>query len=451
MVKVISQEVFNETVIENKELLELNVEEAILETVQQFKAQDVDLTNIVKDPFILDDENPVVLMVKKLQSTNNENEINSCVNELQMLCERGIEYKLLCGKEQVFTVLIDKLFLDIPMQLKQNILQFFTVFLDGYPDILDKRSCNLFLNMLESNPELLKIIVRLINITCLKHEHNRQMYVENNIISCINNLISNKPSSEVLSCVLNIIPALTRDDDIRSEVSKMYMHACSLSNDLLKPLCRLLKAEEIEEDLVESLLNALSSIVVNNDHCITVDSEGCVPVVLNLIKKHSQNKKILVKCFTFLFVLAGNDDICNKLMKLDVASELSFAMNNYVNLKSITLAALKLTSRLCLRKPNHGQIFFQIDFPTYVIQAMKVFEKDGSVQVAGCWCIRNMTCRNHEFRKNFLNLGAEEIINKILSDFKQYEQDAKFALIELGCSVKLNEPWIGKEGQKLKN
>lgn len=39
MVKVISQEVFNETVIENKELLDLNVEEAILETIQQFKAQ----------------------------------------------------------------------------------------------------------------------------------------------------------------------------------------------------------------------------------------------------------------------------------------------------------------------------------------------------------------------------------------------------------------------------
>lgn len=51
------------------------------------------------------------------------------------------------------------------------------------------------------------------------------------------------------------------------------------------------------------------------------------------------------------------------------------------NIKNITLAALKLTSRLCLRKPNHGQIFFQIDFPTYVIQAMKVFEKDGSIQV----------------------------------------------------------------------
>lgn len=61
-----------------------------------------------------------------------------------------------------------------------------------------------------------------------------------------------------------------------------------------------------------------------------------------------------------------------------------------------------------------------------------------------------MTSRNHEFRKNFLNSGTEDILNKIISDFKQYEQDAKFALIELGCSVKLNEPWIGKEGQKLK-
>lgn len=93
--------------------------------------QDVDLTNVVKDPFILDEENPVAVMVKKLHSTNNESEIISYIKDLQALCEKGIEYKLLCGKEQVFGVLVDKLFLDISTDLNQNILQFFSVFLDG--------------------------------------------------------------------------------------------------------------------------------------------------------------------------------------------------------------------------------------------------------------------------------------------------------------------------------
>ena len=39
MVRVISQDVFNETVLENKEVLDLSTKAAIEETIKQFKAQ----------------------------------------------------------------------------------------------------------------------------------------------------------------------------------------------------------------------------------------------------------------------------------------------------------------------------------------------------------------------------------------------------------------------------
>lgn len=49
----------------------------------------------------------------------------------------------------------------------------------------------------------------------------------------------------------------------------------------------------------------------------------------------------------------------------------------------------------------------------------------------------------------FLKLGIEELLLFTMKQFKECNDDAKAALRDLGCSVKLIEQWTGK-GTSLK-
>lgn len=64
------------------------------------------------------------------------------------------------------------------------------------------------------------------------------------------------------------------------------------------------------------------------------------------------------------------------------------------------------------------------------------------------WAIRNMSIRCPENRSKFIELRAEEILNKAMNKFdKEVGQDIKSALRDLGCDVKFDEQWTGKGGK----
>lgn len=61
--------------------------------------------------------------------------------------------------------------------------------------------------------------------------------------------------------------------------------------------------------------------------------------------------------------------------------------------------------------------------------------------------MRNLVSRNKDLCNAFLSLGAEELLNSV---DKSCWDEAKAALRDLGCNVKLEEPFKG-EGVKLKH
>ena len=66
-------------------------------------------------------------------------------------------------------------------------------------------------------------------------------------------------------------------------------------------------------------------------------------------------------------------------------------------------------------------------------------------QKHGCRAIRNVVARTREYCEQFLQLGAEAIINSARS-LKECEDEAKGALRDLGCAVDLRCRWTGQKG-----
>lgn len=70
MAKVISQETYDEVIKENIVEFSMSVEEARLETIQQFEAQGVNLSNIIKD-FTINEETGQPVLNEAIESLKN--------------------------------------------------------------------------------------------------------------------------------------------------------------------------------------------------------------------------------------------------------------------------------------------------------------------------------------------------------------------------------------------
>lgn len=101
MAKVISQETFDDVVKENIVEFSMNVDEAKQETVEQFEAQGINLTNIIKDLSINDVTGRPVLneTIDRLKEisfeTNlNEGEIPKLLGVLTEECAKSVPHRV---------------------------------------------------------------------------------------------------------------------------------------------------------------------------------------------------------------------------------------------------------------------------------------------------------------------------------------------------------------------
>lgn len=102
MAKVISQETFDDVVKENIIEFEMSVQEAKEESVQQFEAQGINLTNIIKDLTINEETGKPVLneTIEKLETISSaggdfdSNEVNQLLEVLAKECNASVPHRV---------------------------------------------------------------------------------------------------------------------------------------------------------------------------------------------------------------------------------------------------------------------------------------------------------------------------------------------------------------------
>ncbi|CAH0715057.1 unnamed protein product, partial [Brenthis ino] len=279
MVRVITQETYDDVVKENIDEFDMSPEEAIKEAVAQFEAQGVDLSNIIKDLALSSNETHLIcISINNLKELCNSSKDKTLIlKELEIFkteCNKDIAHRVRAGKEGAYKVLIDLLDENIKTYKQENndiiikVLNSLAALMDVQPDLLDIKGVELTKSILESieNDEILIATLQWISVCCLKHEMNRQKLFAKNISDNLKVLLEKKENAKLLSETLQAIRRFTLDDDIRMEFGKAHEHARELGTNLLEQLTGLLR-ENTKPPLVSELMLTISTLLVRHELC----------------------------------------------------------------------------------------------------------------------------------------------------------------------------------------
>ncbi|XP_068624138.1 armadillo repeat-containing protein 6 homolog [Battus philenor] len=461
MVRVITQETYDEIVKENMDEFDMSPEEAIKEAIAQFEAQGVDLSNIIKDLTLkAGEEHLVSSSVKRLKELTNSMPRNYqlILEQLDILmveCNKDIAHRVRAGKDGAYTILID--LLDAKQEAYSQdenvkdeefilkILNTLISLMDSQPDLLEQRGVSLIKSNLDKiqNEAILVATLKWTNVCCVKHEMNRQMIMASNVKENFESLLKKNHNKKLLSETLQLIRRFTLDDDVRVEFGKAHVHARELGMQLLESLTKLLEKNTKPPEVSELMLT-IASLLVRHELCAMVADSGAT-VLFTILADNYDNVSVIQQACKLITALAGNDDVKRQLVRSGIVPIIVSLLTRYSNNATTSALTLKCVAALTLREPAHSKEFLENGAPEAIVEVLKVHQDVATVQKNGCWAIRNMVARCRDHNTKFKELGIEAILNRSLEKFgKDFDFDIKSALRDLECDVKLDEQWTGK-------
>ncbi|KAI5632262.1 hypothetical protein NE865_15017 [Phthorimaea operculella] len=289
MVRVVTQETYDEVVKENMEEFDMSPEEAIKEAVAQFEAQGVDLSNVIKDLALgSGDGHLVSSAVEKLKNFGTNASDDEILKQLEVLkaeCKKDIAHRIRAGKDGAYKVLVDLLEVRHKIYSEHksegdrkfllDVLCCMAELMDTQPDLLDGRGVDLIISLLEhvKDEEILIATLKWMSHCCFKHEMNKQALFNKNIAERFKNIILNNKNPKVLSECLSVIRKFTLDDDVRVEFGKAHEHSRDIGILLLEPLTEMLK-ENTKPPLVSELMLTIATLLVRHELCKMVADCG---------------------------------------------------------------------------------------------------------------------------------------------------------------------------------
>ncbi|KAH9500857.1 Armadillo repeat-containing protein 6 [Bulinus truncatus] len=463
MAKQVTQKTFDDVVLENISEFEMEAEEAVQDAVKQFESQGVILSNIVIDPSLYSNgkggeaqEHPVVSAVKKLSASLNENnhcEIVSSLVAIQAECDTDLARSCLAGSNGAYSALLQALTLykDVPDKLA-IVLSSFCSLVNGQPDLIDPEGKDLLIFLLKhykDNTQILERSIRAIRLNCVKHEGNRQDFIERDLITLLTEFLSlHKSSGALIKEIAIILRTLTLDDDVRVPFGKGHENAKTIvtEGEALKAILQLCEEHISNPSVLAELFLALGCLAVRDEFCHEVLVRGGVRFIINAFQSAISDKTIVRQALTVLKVLAGNDEVKHEIAKLGGVELAVKAMITHPKSASIAEAVCKVLTAITLRNTENCHKVVECEGHQHIIQAMKLHPGDVGVQKNACMALRNIVSRSKELSENILSLGAESLLNEAMNCHVDVYDEAKAALRDLGCKVELKELWKGERG-----
>ncbi|KAF4525036.1 hypothetical protein B566_EDAN001949 [Ephemera danica] len=429
MVRVITQETFDNVVKENEDDLEMSHEEAVQDAIKQFEAQGVDLTNIITSGSKEDSssEHAIIKTLKRLVNilespveNINPSDLQDILTNLKGECDIDIARKVLAGKNRAYPLLVDTLekFED-NHDIVHLTLTALTSLMTGQPDLLDEQGIRVIMRCLKKENDLIKQqTLRWARQCCIKHEENRQLIMELEVGQQIHDLLPGAPPVLVRHACMTI-RSLVLDDDIRVPFGKAHEHA------------RLLASHKEDQDTVNELLSTLGSLVVREEFCREVEECGGVAMIMDIMVTYPDDEKLNRQCLKLIKGLAGSDQVKVKIVQAGIIPLLISAMvRHQSSIPLFSMGALSVAA-IALRSPSNSQLLCDAGAAEALLQGMREHAKDASCQLS----------------KEFLDAGAEELLRATMATHgTKCDTNAKDALRDLGCSVQLTERWTGKGG-----
>jgi len=441
MVRVITQETFEDVVKENMEEFDMEYAEAVREAKEQFEKQGVSLSNIVISEKGVHE---VVECLEKLKPENDPEIKIEALKKIQENCADDLAQRVLATNNGAYSFLLRLAGENESVDVRRESLKCLAVVMDTNPDHLETQGIATLEISLKHNDLSLAALDWLL-VCCVRHEENRQSIVNSPNMIEIQKLISSGTRDHQLR-VSRIWMALVQDDDIRVPFGKAHDHAREIveKHDALKILTKSLTQYANDEELLCIALSALSCLSVRNEYCQEVFDEGGLRFIHDILLNHRSKVDLVTRCLNLVKVLAGNDKVKSEVAK-GGGIPLILAVIEDHSMKSSTVEnGLQSLAAVCLRQPENAKQVLEADGANLIISTMSKHPKNTKVLSAGASAIRNIVSREKSLGKYFIDLGAEDLLNDALQKHGEKIGDTlKAALRDLDLQVELAIPWTG--------
>ena len=169
---------------------------------------------------------------------------------IQKECDIDLARRCLAGSNGAYLVLLKMMTsFQESIDMLSCVLSSFCALVNGQPDLLTTEGTDLLMSLLKrykENPETLVLVVRAIRLNCVKHEGNRQAFIQRELIIFLTDCLKeHKSQPTLIKEICMCLRALTLDDDIRVPFGKAHENAKTIvtEGDALRAILELCEGE----------------------------------------------------------------------------------------------------------------------------------------------------------------------------------------------------------------
>eukprot|EP00128_Syssomonas_multiformis_P017053 Colp12_sorted_trinity150504_noHs@29166 len=444
--KRISQENFDNMVRENVDEFGMELEEAIEDVIDQLKGYD--LSNVITKP--IDEDHVIISLINTLRECGEDEEVIKTLQALTEECNKNSDSRNIAAARGALSLVIGLCSssenVDLVRATLSTIMSLLTKNRDQR-DLFARDGVSVLVELFSrfpKNTELNTMIFRTAKTASIKHEMGKAKIVEAGIENHIAAALENGSGLEIREAC-SVIRAVTLADDETCQMSAAHERVKQLVKfGMLDKLLKALHANHSKGDwsTMAELISTLGKLAVKNEFCDIIVSG--LEIVMDLLKATTHDVELARQCLGFLRAVGGNDDCKERISNNGGVGAILEIVRLHGQNSTVVEQALAALAALTLRSPNTCAMFAAFEGPSTIVAAMRALPNEAGVQRQACFLLRNLVSRNKDLIPVILEAGAESVIKRAREQHAaQCDEVGKAALRDLGCQVKLEEPWKG--------
>lgn len=212
------------------------------------------------------------------------------------------------------------------------------------------------------------------------------------------------------------------------------LHKCGAVNSLhcLAKKC----TDGDKEELLCELLNALRVLAIDNDIVQNMVAVGLLDTAnASLLSNETISSPLAAATLGLVRNLCANDEIKTSICRQSLPSILH-VMETHASQSLVQEHGLGILAAMALRQPSNATSICNANGSHHILTAMRTFPTKVPLQRQGALALRNMACRLPlESKQIMLDAGAENVLKDIASRHQESIDEAYGALRDLGCSA----------------
>jgi hypothetical protein len=208
------------------------------------------------------------------------------------------------------------------------------------------------------------------------------------------------------------------------------LHKCGAATRLLG-LAKQCSNGGDDEDLLCETLSALRVMAIDNDIVQTMTGLGILETA-NASLLAQSTPELAAATLGLLRNLSANDEIKTSICKQSL-SNILHAMETHSNHVAVQEHGCGILSAMALRQPNNAMAICEANGTHFILVAMRAFPNKVPLQRQGCLALRNIASRlSPESKQIVLDAGAENVLRGMASQHQGSIEEAYAALRDLG-------------------